>query len=74
MSDTERINLTRDQFESLIADVMMACARAWLPDNPAHIGEASLWLTQIASTKRDATVQSMQAGIAAKLMDRTARH
>lgn len=62
------------RLRSVIADAMTACARAWLPDNPAHIQEASAMLSGLSADEDDAYVRAVENGIVAKLRENAPVH
>lgn len=66
--------LTREQTEMIVADAMIACAKAWLPENPAHIGEAAAWLDCQARMRVDPAVVESERNIVGRLRRNSPTH
>ena len=62
------------RLEQVICDAMTACARSWLPDNPAHIADAAAFLGCISEIRRDDFVAAVEAGIVEKLRKNARPH
>lgn len=59
---------------SIISDAMTACARGWMPDNPAHLADASQMLKCISAGNEDTYVRDVEAEIVAHLRENAPVH
>jgi hypothetical protein len=64
----------RRRLSRLLAAAMTACARAWLADNPAHLGEASGMLLMLSRDEEDVYVQSVETDTVMRLRENTPLH
>jgi hypothetical protein len=71
--DAEWVKLYR-LLQHIISDAMTACAKTWLPDQPAHIEGAAAMLESLALGKRDVVIAHLERGIAEKLHARATQH
>lgn len=66
--------VTVAQIETVVANAMTACAKAWLPDNPAHIAEAANWLACLQKMEEDPTVAVVLKGVVERLKKNAPSH